>query len=246
VLVFKTELANRCSVMLGVTEDAHKFPFLIIFKGANTRTGRINRVLSEVKRRQMVTTEGDHFGFLLSNRYAVQERAWMETATIHMWIDQVCGPWALRVNGPNIVILDLRLAHAKQEIVDQIAEFQGYVELLPAHSTSVLQVMDVGINNPFKNVVRDEYDVWHEHYGKPGAKVDQTDVSHWIETSWSKIKDSTILQTWQHIRRNFNPDLKLNDTDLGAVDEDFMQLLAKDSEDEDNNDIDNNDDYKKD
>jgi DDE superfamily endonuclease len=136
----------------------------------------------------------------------------------------VYGPLALRVNGPNIVILILGPA---QEIVDRNAAFKGYVELLPAHSTIVLQVMDVGINKPFKNVVRDEYDVWHENYSENGAKVDRTDVSHWIKASWSLIKESTILKAWQHIGWNFNPDL---DLDLDADDEDFMQLLAEDSD----------------
>jgi DDE superfamily endonuclease len=239
VSVRKTDSAQRCTVMLGVSGDGHKFPPLIIFKGANTRGGRIKGVFDEVRARQMVTTEGDHLGFPLTNKYAVQERAWMDTPTMHKWIDEVYGPWALRINGPNMVLLDLGPAHAKQEIVDRIAEFQGFVELLPAHSTSVLQVMDVGINKPFKNHVRDEYDNWHENHGENGEKVQRTDVSHWIETAWSKIRLDTILKTWQHIGWNFNPgnwgDLDIN-LDLDADDEDFMQLLADDSDDEADND----------
>jgi DDE superfamily endonuclease len=102
----------------------------------------------------MVTTDSDHLRFSLLNKYAAQECAWMDTPTMHIWTDQVYGPWALRVNGPSMVLLYLGQEHAKQEIVDCSAEFQSYVELRPAHSTSVLQLMDVGINMPFKNDVR--------------------------------------------------------------------------------------------
>jgi DDE superfamily endonuclease len=104
----------------------------------------------------------------------------MDTPSTHTWINQVCGPRTLRV-GPDMVLLDLGPAHAQTEIIDRIAEFQGYVELLPAHSASVLQVTDVGINKPFKNVVRDEYDLWNEENGDDDkAKPQEPDVANWI------------------------------------------------------------------
>jgi DDE superfamily endonuclease len=97
----KKESSQRCTVMLGVTGDGQKFPPLIIFKGLN---------------RQMVTLEDDHLGYPLSNKYAVQDRAWMDTPTMHKWIDEVYGPWALQINGPNMVLLDLGQANAKSEL----------------------------------------------------------------------------------------------------------------------------------
>jgi DDE superfamily endonuclease len=134
--------------LLDVAGDGNKLPPLITFKGFNTASGRNIRVFDGIKNLQMVTTEGDHLGYPLSNKCAIQERAWMDITTMLKWIDKVHGPWAMRINGPNIVQLDLGLAHAKKKIAHRIADFQGYVEGLSAHLTSVLQVMDVGNNKP--------------------------------------------------------------------------------------------------
>jgi DDE superfamily endonuclease len=192
--------------MIGVSGDEYKFPPFVIFKGKNTRSGVVIKKVQAIERRQQITTEGEHDGYPLSMRYAVQERAWMDTATMNKWIDAVYIPWATRINGPNMVLLDLGPAHAKTEIVDRIAEYQGHVEFIPAHTTSVLQVMDVGINKPFKNRIKDEYDEWfhNNHDNDVRARPQRQDVARWIETAWSVIRPTTITNTWRHIGWNFN------------------------------------------
>jgi DDE superfamily endonuclease len=77
-----------------------------------------------------------------------------------MCIDDVYVPWTTEITKPNLVIIDMWSVHAMGEIVNCIAEYEGRVELLPPHSTSVLQVMDVGINKSFKNHLKEQYDVW--------------------------------------------------------------------------------------
>jgi hypothetical protein len=98
--------------------------------------------------------------------------------------------------------------------------------------------MDVGIKRPFKNVVRDEYEMWHADNDDNGAKVQRADVANWIKKAWSEIRQDTTNKTWRHIGWNFSPGLNVVDLDLDQDLEDFMQVLANDLGDEDdNNDI---------
>jgi DDE superfamily endonuclease len=209
---------QRCTVMIGVSGSNEKFPPFIIFKGKDTRGGRVNKTIDRIEIQQQASRDGEHDGFPLSNIYTVQEKAWMNTTTMHKWIDTVYAPWARRINGPNIVLLDLGPAHAKTEIVDRIAEFHGHVELLPPHSTPVLQVMDVGINKPFKNAVKNQYDMWFvEHADEGDPKPRRPDVATWIATAWLSIRPQTIERTWRHIgwmfEQNINNMENNNDND---------------------------------
>jgi DDE superfamily endonuclease len=172
----------------------------------------------------------------------VQEKAWMDTASMHKWIDKIYAPWATAINGRNIVLLDLGPAHAKTEIVDRIAEFHEHFELLPPHSTSVLQVMDVGINKPFKNAVKNHYDMWFvENADEENPKPRRPDVAKWIAAAWSQIRDTTILRTWAHIGWTFenndnhndanNSDDDIEDGEDGSSfeineDDEFMQVRS--------------------
>jgi hypothetical protein len=53
---------------------------------------------------------------------------------------------------------------------------------------------------------------------------------------------ATMQKTWQHIGWNFNPEMDVVALDLYAYHEDFMQLLAEKSGDEENYVKNNNND----
>jgi DDE superfamily endonuclease len=144
---------QRCTIMIGVSGSIEKFPPLVIFTGKDTRGVVINKVFDRLET-QRETIDGEFKGFSLSMVNAVQERAWMDTTVMKKWIESVYVRWTTAIGGPNIVVLDLGPAHAKTEIIDRIPKFEVHVQLLPPHSTSVLQVMDVGINKPFNNAVK--------------------------------------------------------------------------------------------
>jgi DDE superfamily endonuclease len=124
----------------------------------------------------------------------------MDMATMNKWIDKIYAPWSTAINGPNSVLLDLGPGHAKTKIVERIEEFHGHIELLPPHSTSALQVMDVGMNKPFKNAVKNHYDMWFvQNADEENPKLRRPDVATWIAAAWSPICDTTIERTWAHI-----------------------------------------------
>jgi DDE superfamily endonuclease len=234
ITVAGAESSQRCTAMIGVSGSGYKFPPFVIFKGSNKARAPINRLFKTIDEIQKTTTEGQQEGYPLSIKYAVQANAWMDSTTMHKWIDDVYIPWATEIDGPNLVILDVFTVHAMSEIVNRIADYQGHVELLPAHSTSVLQVMDVGINKPFKNHLKNEYDKWRiERIDDRNAKPFRWDVSQWIEKAWTNITATTINKTWKHIGWNFD-ETEIIDHDFGYVDNDsdFMHVEEEDSSDE--------------
>jgi transposase len=232
IAVKRADSTQRCTVMIGVSGSGFKFPPLIIYKGsANANTGRILRTFQQIEREfERIGPDGEFQGYPLRNKYAVQANAWMDTPTMIQWVRQVYVPWAEEINGPNIVLLDLDPAHAKKEVTDLIAEYQGHVEHLPAHSTSFLQVMDVGLNKPFKDYTRDLYDIWF--MGAGNNKPKRENVSSWIKDSWDRISERTIKRTWRHIGFSFDEVLDQEDNesmqllDHGDNDSDFLELRS--------------------
>jgi hypothetical protein len=61
----------------------------------------------------------------------------------------------------------------------------------------MIQVMDVGINKPFKDYVKQEYEKFmvENIEGKPS----RLDVAKWIAAGWENVKEESILNTWNSI-----------------------------------------------
>ena len=58
--------------------------------------------------------------------------------------------------------------------------------------------MDVGVNKPFKDHVRDCADGFiFDKENKIGPQ--QQNITKWIELAWNKIRTETLLKTWRQI-----------------------------------------------
>ena len=72
------------------------------------------------------------------------------------------------------------------------------MEIIPAGYTSKLQVLDVGINKPFKdnmcNLFR-EFQVNNVENNKITREI----VATWINMAWSIITKEMIMNTWRHV-----------------------------------------------
>ena len=80
------------------------------------------------------------------------------------------------------------------------AIFDGgtYLEFVTGGYTSRWQVMDVGLNKPFKNHYRNAYNAWFMS-ATQGLKPLRSDVSRWIAKSWAEIGNSVIGNSWRKI-----------------------------------------------
>jgi DDE superfamily endonuclease len=195
VAALKGESTQRCSVMLGCSSNGKKFAPYIVFKGVSNYTGAIYRKIHQINYYRDRGL-GDFFGFPTSNFYSVQESAWMESKLVVDWIGKVYAPWANLQEGPTILILDEFSGHMTREVRHAAAECGAFLEFIPGGYTHVLQPMDIGLNKPFKNCIRDCYDDWlfDNDYNKTPQRED---VSTWIKQAWEKVRYETIIKTWK-------------------------------------------------
>jgi DDE superfamily endonuclease len=121
ISVNKSPSVERASLMIGVSGSGYKFPPFLIFKGINTENGRINRTFKRMERLQDEEAlfypdsiihpinnkpTGTLENYPLAASCTVQKNAYMDTDTMLLWLERVYRPWAVTINGPNIIILD--------------------------------------------------------------------------------------------------------------------------------------------
>jgi DDE superfamily endonuclease len=161
----------------------------------------------------------------------VQKNAYMDTETMMLWLERIYRPWAVTINGPHIMILDTFAAHKTKVVVDYITDYQGHLILIPGGYTSKLQVLDVGINKPFKDYLRDKYDNWFMNANIRTAKPKRTDIAKWVVDTWyDDITKKMIYNAWRKVGLpitklgNIELDVSMYDSD-DAYDEEAGQLF---------------------
>jgi DDE superfamily endonuclease len=217
--------------LLHPVNDNSNFPY-IIWKGKNTTTGRINKQIQRIENaRDLGFPVCESFN--TSNYYAVQENAWMESKLVVEWLEKIYQPWAREKGEPTILILDEFAGHMTSEVRDAVSSVGGHLILIPGGYTWKLQVMDIGLNKPFKNKIRDIYDDWgytHDYNAKPQRE----DVAYWIKYAWDNVTYQTMIRTWQKIglhqivpeEFDYDEELDLQGTDDG----DGVDFLAYNNE----------------
>ena len=77
------------------------------------------------------------------------------------WLENFGGrrPGAL-LNLPLMLCLDAFRGHLTDEIKNKIHRLKSELVVIPTGMTSVLQLMDVSVNKPFKARLSEQYDCW--------------------------------------------------------------------------------------
>jgi hypothetical protein len=187
-----TASSDRCTAMLGVSMGGEYLKPFIVFKAE--RKGRIQKV-------ELVNLEG----YAPNQAYTVQHNAWMDEEGMHEWIEAIWKPFALspKRKGLCLLMLDEFKAHMVSSVVRKLANLNTIVEFIPPGYTSKCQVMDVGVNRPFKLRVGNEYNDFIRDWNTnnlPGTPIRprRHDVSWWIHRSWTDLAPSIIKKTWIH------------------------------------------------
>ena len=117
------------------------------------------------------------------------------------WIDRVWKPHAEKLGGYFLLILDQFEAHMTSIVQTTIVSLNTTIVFIPAGHAAKLQVLDVGINKPFKDYNRREFkDCIIRHVGDEDTPTPhRRDVSNWASKAWKRIKKETILNTWKHV-----------------------------------------------
>jgi len=127
----------RLTVMLVATADGRKLPPLLV-----------------LKRKTLPKSEA----FLKDIIVRAQEKGWMTEELMLEWLNIVWGrsPRAF-LNQPSMLVLDAFKGHLTDSVKNQLHKMKTELVVIPGGMTSVLQPMDVSINKPFKDRLRQQY-----------------------------------------------------------------------------------------
>lgn len=189
IRIASTGSSSRCTVLLGVALDGSKLPPFIVFKGK--RSGRIIRE---------VTQRASENGYPADCVYSVQDKAWIDEELMLEWIRRVWAPWVQSKNlQQSYLIMDSFKAHLVGSVADALGDVGTTAEFIVGGYTSSLQVLDIGINKPFKGYMQQNFDEFMRMRSSRSSKPTRVDVAKWISSAWRSITVQTILNTWRHI-----------------------------------------------
>jgi DDE superfamily endonuclease len=132
--------------MLGASLTAGKLPPYIVFEGK--AYGRNSRELSAKN------------GYPPGVELAEQECAWSKEIIMLDLIDKVWHPFVVKNKGILYLLLDNCPAHCTFMVRDAFSRCQTEIDYVLREYTSRLQVIDVGVNKPFKSYARNIFDDW--------------------------------------------------------------------------------------
>ena len=72
------------------------------------------------------------------------------------------------------------------------------IKIIPGAYTGALQVLDKGINRPFKGRYKTQQLCWQIH-NIQNAKPARAQVARWIDITWGEITQDIITNTWRSI-----------------------------------------------
>lgn len=174
---------QRVTVMLCVTADGRKLPPYII-----------------LKRKNMPKNET----FFSDVVVRVQEKGWMTSDLMLDWIEVV---WKQRpgasLGAPegtkSMLVLDAFRGHLTPEVKEELGGCNCDLVVVPGGITPVLQPLDVSINKPFKENLRQEYEDWIRNPDRKKTptgrlqKASTSTVAMWISDAWKRVRPEVIV-----------------------------------------------------
>ena len=227
---------DRFTVMLACTADGGKLPPFVVFKRK--------------------TLPKDKFPAGIFVR--VHPKGWMDDDLVKDWLGVV---WA-RVGGlcrrRSLLVLDAFRCHKTEQTKTTLRRLNTDLAMIPGGMTSLLQPLDVAVNKPFKDRLRQKWSTWIlegvKSYTKMGRmrKVDLPTICSWIVEVWDEIPNDIIKRaflkccisnsmdgTEDDVLWEDGEDVCSNDSDSASdadlmyADDELRALFQEDTEEED-------------
>jgi hypothetical protein len=186
---------KRATFAMTVTASGKVLKPLLVFKG---RPG------GRIEKREFPT---------YSNKmvYACQDNAWMDERVMLMWVKKVLQPYVL--DAPQhivpILFLDSYRCHMMASVVEKIQELGVEVEHIPGGCTSLCQPVDVGVNKPFKNRIREQWQMWMIQEGiihGTTTPPSREDIMQWSLAAMESLPETFVRNAWRHGDYTWFPD----------------------------------------
>ena len=126
------------------------------------------------------------------------------------WVEEVLRPFFARKRigelqfVPGLLLVDNFSVHRTSSTVGAVSDCGIRILPLPANTTHVTQPLDVGLNKPFKDRIRDKYALWMGNEDRLPVDqreiVDRRSLAAWIVEVWNDMQGSIDLKkTLVHI-----------------------------------------------
>ena len=106
------------------------------------------------------------------------------------------------LNQPSVLVLDAFKGHLTDSVKNQLLKLNTEL-VIPNRMTSALQPMDVSINKPFKDRLRQQYLIW---ISDPARELTETgkirsaapsEVARWVSVAWKANPESIIIRSFK-------------------------------------------------
>ena len=106
-----------------------------------------------------------------------------------------------KVQEETVLLRDCFAVHLMEEIVNRLEALNVHQIVIPPGMTGELQPLDVGINKPFKDYVREEYRKWrleNMSFTAKGyiRKPEKKDFLQFVSRAWYKVTDTVVQNSF--------------------------------------------------
>ena len=137
---------------------------------------------------------------------ACQENAWMDEKAMLMWVEKILKPYVMTAPDgivPRILFLDSYQCHMMASVVEAVQELGIEVENISSSCTGLCQPVDVGVNKPFKNRLRNQWERWMIAKGLTHGTTSpptRHDIYRWTLERIPKLtraNDPKLMEAWR-------------------------------------------------
>lgn len=131
----------------------------------------------------------------------VQPKGWFDGRVAQIWIDKVIKPYVEDADKA-FLLVDHFTVHLTSDFVKSLNNLGVDVDYIPAGYTCVLQPVDVGVNAPFKRIIRDFHHQWCMKKYPTITKTNKLptpnrdDIYEWIVRAYDGISETSIAKTF--------------------------------------------------
>jgi hypothetical protein len=174
---------NRFTCVLTVLADGTKLLPMVIFKGKLMPKDLPSKII-----------------------VSMHPKGWMDETGMKIWFNKI---WEKRpgrnqtAKPKSLLVLDSFESH-KTDFIKNIAKYENTnLAIIPGGLTSIVQPLDVSINKPFKDRLREKWNIWMSSgeftYTKGGniKKPAHNIVCKWILEAWNEIPKEMIVKSFK-------------------------------------------------
>ena len=173
---------TRFTVVLACLADGTKLKPMVIFK------------------RKTMPKDNFPAGVVVHNH----PKGWMDESGVKIWIEKV---WQARPGGfantQSLLVWNSFSAHLTDTVKQQPRENKTATAVIPGSLTSLVQPLDVCLNKPFKDRLREKWMTWMmsgEKTFTPGGQLRAASlvtVCQWVKESWQELSKEMVERSFK-------------------------------------------------